>query len=122
MLEKVWPAIRALLITIVLLAQGVEALPFPDLKARHLKHRIGKQELKRWNGVLRYFGLKMTRDELAERGLAVGRFASRAERVLTTPTRPIARVTGIGQDWALFSFPNPYPGRLIVEVQSKASQ
>ena len=109
-----WAWARAGLITVVLLAQWADAMPLPELTKRDLANPIAQDEVRRWRDVLASLGVELTADELAEIGLDVGRGARKARSTLLRPWAPFRRITGTGQGWGLFAYPDPYAGRLVI--------
>jgi hypothetical protein len=109
-----WPVLRALLIALVLLVHGTKALPWPDVRERDLAYGVAQDELERWAGILGSLGIRLSAEQLAERVIAVGRASAAAQRALHGPVRPLLRITGTGQAWGLFAYPDPYAGRLVV--------
>lgn len=109
-----WAYLRAGLIALVLLAQWADAMPLPELKKRDLDNPIAQDELKRWQGVLASVGVELTTEELAEGGLEVGAAMRKGRRAVLAPWAPFRRITGTGQGWGLFAYPDPYAGRLVV--------
>ena len=116
---RTWPAVRALLISVVLVAQWVDALPLPELRARDLQHPIAQDEVTRWTTLLNDLGVSLTEEELVARALVVGEGATRFRRASMAPLRPLKRLTGTGQSWGLFAYPDPYAGRLVIEAREK---
>lgn len=112
-----WPVLRAVLIAMVLLVHGTKALPWPDVRERDLDYGVAQDELDRWSGLLGDLGLTIPPQELAARVISVGRASSAAQRLLHGPFRPLLRVTGTGQAWGLFAYPDPYAGRLVVSAR-----
>lgn len=109
-----WAYVRAALIALVLLAQWADAMPLPELKKRDLDNPIAQDELRRWQGVLAGLGVELTTEELAQWGLDVGQSMRKGRRAVLSPWAPFRRITGTGQGWGLFAYPDPYAGRLVV--------
>ncbi len=115
---RAWPSLRALILTAVLLAQIADAIPLPELHEKDLRHPVAKAELKRWTRTLNGWGLPITEAELAARGLAVGNVATRARQAVLRPWRPFRTLTGTGQSWGLFAFPESHVGRLVIRARA----
>lgn len=115
---RTWPAIRAALISIVLLGQWIDALPLPELRKKDLQYPVAQDEIQRWTGVLNSLGMTLSEEEAVEGALKVGRIAIKFRQVTMAPIRPLKRVTGTGQSWGLFAYPDPYAGRLVVDVRA----
>jgi hypothetical protein len=110
-----WPRLRALLITVVMVFAGLEALPLPALKKRHLNHRVAREEVLRWQDMLAAVGVEMSRAELVSTAIKWSRRTNKHRRALIKPFRIIERKLGMGQRWGLFTYTDPYAGRLVVE-------
>jgi hypothetical protein len=106
--------VRAGLISVVLFGQLADAIPLPTLSKRDLRHPVAQQEATRWTQRLNDWGVEITRDELIDRGLAVGNAANGFRKAVLRPWYPLRRATGTGQSWGLFAFPEPHAGRLVV--------
>ena len=119
---RAWPTVRALLISVVLLGQWVDALPLPELRARDLQHPIAQDEVTRWTTLLNDLGMSLTEEEVIARALVVGEGATRFRKASMAPLRPIKRLTGTGQSWGLFAYPDPYAGRLVIEAREKKGE
>lgn len=111
----VWPALRAALITLVLLVSWVDAMPLPELSAADLRYEVAGDELRAWQGALARVGIAVSEDELTRAGLAIGARSTAFRRGILRPFRPFFRLTGVGQAWGLFAYPDPHAGRLVVE-------
>ena len=110
-----WDVTRAMIISIVLMLQLLDAVPLPELRERHLQNPVAQSELQRWTSTLQAAGVDITREELAAIGLQVGGVAGMFRKRVLRPWSPFRRITGTGQDWSLFSIPEPAAGRLVVE-------
>jgi len=106
--------VRALLIFVVICLQWADAVPLPELKKRDLENPIAQAELDRWTGVLNDLGVDIEREELLERALVVGDATRSARRAVLRPWAPFRRITGTGQGWGLFAYPDPFAGRLTI--------
>ncbi|RME26443.1 MAG: hypothetical protein D6798_06710 [Deltaproteobacteria bacterium] len=113
--------IRAALIAGVLWVHGTLAAPWPDLDGGDLRYDLADEELQRWAATLSAVGIDTTPRRLADRLVAVGRWSRRTQRALHRPFRPLLRLTGTGQAWGLFAFPDPHPGRLTVRARPAKS-
>jgi hypothetical protein len=106
---------RAFAITLVLVLQLLDAVPLPELREHHLANPVAQQELRRWSAVLTDAGVAVTPKELAEVGLQLGSVATTFREAVLKPWYPFRRLTGTGQSWGLFAYPEPATGRLVVE-------
>ncbi len=112
---RAWPAIRAGLITVVLAAQVLDAVPLPELRPRHLQEPVARAEIARWTKLFNELGASVTEEEVTAHALAVGGVAGRFRAAFLKPWAPLRRWTGTGQSWGLFAYPYPDAGRLVVE-------
>ncbi len=108
--------VRALGIALVLLLQLLDATPLPELRESHLRNPIAWDELNRWSRVLTQAGIAMTPEEMLQFGLALGDGSRAFRKVALRPWHPFRRLTGTGQSWGLFAYPDPYAGRLTVDA------
>jgi hypothetical protein len=109
-----WPAVRAGLIGLVIFVQALDAIPLPEISRRDLRWPIAKAEVTRWTGLAQDLGMDVTEDDTEELALALGGGAGRFRKTVLGPTRPFRRITGTGQAWGLFAYPDPFAGRLII--------
>lgn len=109
-----WPAVRALLIGAVLVVQLLDAIPLPEISRKDLRWPIAKAEVKRWTQLARDLGMDVDEDDTEDLALALGGGAGRFRKTVLGPTRPFRRITGTGQAWGLFAYPDPFAGRLII--------
>ncbi|MFT4978084.1 MAG: hypothetical protein ACI8S6_003992 [Myxococcota bacterium] len=114
--QRLWPALRASLLAVVIGAEWLDALPLPTLRPGHLNQPIAQAELSRWTEALNGLGVSVTKDELTAAGLEVGAAAVDFQKASMAPLRPLKKLTQTGQSWGLFAYPDPFAGRLIVEV------
>lgn len=109
-----WPRIRGLLIGLVILLHLSLAAPWPDLGKRDLEYALAREELQRWSQRLAALGVEQSPEELRRRVLAVGAASKTVQARIHGPFRPLLRITGTGQAWGLFAYPDPFAGRLVV--------
>jgi len=110
-----WAWVRAVLITAVLVLQMLDAIPLPELRKHHLANPVAKEELVRWSSLLTDMGRPTTPAQLAEIGLDMGKMAGNFRKKVLKPWHPLRRLTGTGQSWGLFAYPEPATGRLVVD-------
>ena len=106
--------LRAAAIGLVLLAQALDATPLPELRESHLRNPVAWDEIERWSGLLTDAGLPTSPEELLQFGLGLGEGSRAFRKHLLRPWWPFRRLTGTGQSWGLFAYPDPYAGRLTV--------
>lgn len=114
MLVRFWPLVRALLVGIVLLYQVLDTIPLPDVTRRDLRRPIARAEITRWTGVAQSFGLAVAEEDTTEFALLLGGGAGRFRKTVLRPAWPFKRITGTGQAWGLFAYPDPFAGRLVI--------
>jgi len=98
-----------------LLLQLLDAVPLPELRAKHLANPVAQAELRQWSEVLRSAGVTVTPTELGEIGLQIGSAAGSFRKTALRPWHPFRQLTGTGQSWGLFAYPEPATGRLVLE-------
>jgi hypothetical protein len=106
------------LIAVVLVTQLLDAIPLPELKPQHLQNPVARRELAQWSGALSTVGVELSPQRLAELGLTVGEGATAFRHTVLRPWHPLRRLTGTGQAWGLFAYPEPATGRLVVEAHT----
>jgi len=114
-----WPRVRGALIALILICCVVEAIPVPALRERHLNRSMAREEADKWSGILENFGVHATSDELLDRALAVSKETRAARGVVLGPWRAFSRQLKLAQSWGLFAYPDPHPGRLVLEGRAK---
>ncbi len=111
---------RAALLALTVLVYGVAASPLPkSVKRSHFETPIAIEEVDRWVGILGGVGIDVTRKELSDGSYEVGRFFADVRRTLLGPFKEWFRVSGTGQGWGLFTYPDSYPHQLVIEVRKK---
>lgn len=110
--------LRALAITVVLLVHGYIALPIPStVNAKQFANPIAKEELDRWVGILGRRGVVLSRAELQTQVIERARGITTFRKKSLEPIKPFNRVTGTGQAWGLFTYPNSFPHTMFIELQ-----
>lgn len=110
--------VRAVVIALVLVVNGVAASPLPkSVKRSQFDTPIAIEELDRWVGISQTVGVPLTRAELTEHAYTIGKFFADLRGSLLGPFKGWFRVTGTGQGWGLFTYPDSYPHQLVVEVR-----
>lgn len=111
------PNVRAALLAAVIAVHGVAAAPLPSgVSANDFKNPIARDEMQRWSEILASIGVSASPEALSQRALAVGKESSELRKTLLKPFGPLMRVTGTGQGWGLFTYPNSYPHRMEIEI------
>lgn len=112
--------VRAALILLVIVVQGLAALPIPDrVRAADFETDYAKEEMAAWSALLARVGVRATAEEVGDVFFTVGRAAADARRAVVGPLGPVYRLTGTGQDWGLFTYPDNRPHRLEVAVRAR---
>jgi hypothetical protein len=110
--------VRAVLITVVIASQLVEAAPIPHEVTRdHLNSPVGKEQLGWWSAKLGSVGFETTPTDLGSRLQTVTRSLSGAHKKILAPQEWLEKWIGFGQGWALFADPDTYPTRLSIRVR-----
>ena len=112
-----WPVFRGLLIAGVLFVQVLDAIPLPEVRPGHLRTDIARQEIQRWRSVLSHIGIDVTQQQMRDFALMLGEKSGNYRRAVVKPTKPFRRVTGTGQAWGLFAYPDHVAGRLVISGQ-----
>jgi len=109
-----WPVVRSLLIGMLLIVQFLDAVPLPEISRRDLRWPIAKAEVKRWTSLAQDLGMDIDERDTEDFALVLGGGAGTFRKTVLGPTRPFRRITGTGQAWGLFAYPDPFAGRLII--------
>ncbi len=108
--------LRALAIGAVLCLQALDALPWGrGLSRQTLQSPRGQEELGRWVQTLSGIGLEATAESLGDGLLAASGAVDRLRKLPRKVAGPAYRLTGIGQGWAYFAYPNTRPHRLEID-------
>jgi len=109
---------RAALLLAVVFFNTVEALPLPrSAKRENYDKPSAQDEIARWQRGLAGLGIHRSQAQLTEAAFALAELGVRARAWLTAPARPLFELTQTGQNWALFTHPDRWPARLVIEVQ-----
>lgn len=108
-----WPAVRAALILVVVVAHGLVAIPIgPRTTAESLATEHGRREIDVW---MRLAGpLGFTREGFEDVVVTWSDRLVTADDLLTKPIKKVLHVFGQGQAWALFAGTDRDPIRLEV--------
>jgi hypothetical protein len=117
-----WVRVRAALIALGVVVHGFAAAPLPrSVKRSQMDTPMAKEELGRWVAVAARVGVEITIPELADWMTSTGAVAASARKAVMAPFGPWFRLTGTGQGWGLFTYPDTFPHRLTVEVREGRS-
>ncbi len=115
--------VRAAILLVVVGVHGFAAAPLAHRAIRaNLDLPVARDEFERLQALGDHLGLHYELDELADAAYA----ASLAERDFRTaglaPFAELFRLTGTGQAWGLFTYPDRFPARVIVEGRGKGGE
>jgi hypothetical protein len=97
---------------------GLAASPLPkSLKRSQFDNPIAEEEFDKWVGILGGVGISTTRKDLADEVFDFGSIFAGVRGVLLGPFKGWFRISGTGQSWGLFTYPDSYPHQLVVEVR-----
>jgi hypothetical protein len=115
--------IRAAVLAGVLAVHGLAAAPLPSHVSRaELNQPLATAEIERWAGILQNWGVDIEVDELKEKVFVISRRASSLRKNGLAPFRPLLRLTGTGQGWGFFNYPDAFPDRLQVEARAQGEE
>jgi hypothetical protein len=110
--------VRAALIAFALLVHGIAASPLPkSVRRAQFDTPIAQEEIGRWVHLLTSVGIVTTHAEIAEASITYGTALADLRTTLLGPFRPWFRISGTGQAWGLFTFPDTFPHQLTVEIE-----
>lgn len=111
-----WDRVRAYAILLVLLVQGILALPIPrGLKRADFDDPRSREESAAVREHLAGLGLDLSHEELADGLFALSERLRAGREAALAPVQPLLRLLGINQAWGLFTYPDTQPSRLVVE-------
>jgi hypothetical protein len=117
-----WPAVRAAGIAAVLFVHGLATLPLPhSMRRASFDEPVAQEELSAQARLLRRIGVNVTTEELVDVMFRSGTAWVSVYNAVLKPVEPAFRITGTGQSWGLFTYPDTFPHQLIVEVRSSKS-
>jgi hypothetical protein len=112
--------LRAALIALGILVHGFAALPIPRSARRSsLDLPVAHDEIVLWSKFLTSWGFPIEPKALADDSFAVASGASDFRRAVMAPFNGWFRVSGTGQGWGLFTYPDSWPNQLRVDVRRK---
>ncbi len=114
-LPAAWRHARAALLLFVVALHLFAAAPLPrSVRRSQYEGPMARDEVARWVELLAAVGVRRTPEELVEASYRSGVFWSELRRSVLRPFDGVFRVTGTGQGWGLFTYPDTYPHRLTV--------
>lgn len=118
-----WPQIRGALIALALGVHACAATPTPrPVKPEDARTATAQEEIRLWLDALEDVGIHSSADELLSLVNDVGEACTTFKKTIMAPFQPILRLTGTGQSWALFAYPDRYPNRLVVDVRDPSGR
>jgi hypothetical protein len=112
--------LRAGLILLALVVYGIAASPLPrSMKRSQFDTPMAIEEVDQWVGILGAAGIPITRAALSDDAFAVGTVFADLRSALLGPFKGWFRITGTGQGWGLFTYPDIFPHQLVIEVRPK---
>ena len=111
-----WPQARAGLLAVVIAINLFIAVPWgPRITEDSLKKPIAADEVTGWMTLLDSLGVPMSRATFERLVVQVSGAIYTVDQAIQAPVKPLMRITGTGQAWALFSTPDSRPARLEID-------
>lgn len=111
--------VRAVVIAVVLLANLLVALPLPhSVKRSSFDEPVAKEEMQKLSALAASVGVTLTPKELADLFYDTGVPLVALHTSLVAPMKPLNRVLGTGQAWGLFTYPDTFPHRFVIEART----
>lgn len=109
---------RAFILLLVIVVHGIFAAPLPRaVKLRDMQRPAGVEEIDRWLSLFASVGFTPARKDFEAWVVDSTSFWGGWHEAFKKPFRPVMRMTGTGQGWALFAAPDTHPHRLEVFVR-----
>lgn len=113
-----WPRWRAGLIGLVLFVHACAAMPIPrPIRPDEARTPTAQDEFALWLRIFGRLGVQTSQDQLLDLLNKVGGVCLNTRNAVVEPVRPLLRLTGTGQAWALFAYPERYPNHLQIEIR-----
>lgn len=110
-----WEDARAAILLVVVGVYGFAAAPLAHHASRRgLDLPLAHDEFVRLQALAAGLGWDLSISDVAESAFAVSSFEADLRRAGLAPFRGFFRVTGTGQAWGLFTYPDRFPARLLV--------
>lgn len=107
------------MIGIVLFSNLLVALPLPhSIKRSAFDEPVAKEEMLKISAALASVGLTVAPKDLVDFFISTGTPLVGLHTTLTAPVKPINRWLGTGQSWGLFTYPDTFPHRLVIEART----
>ena len=115
-----WDDARAALLLVVLAPNLFASLPLARSASRkNFDTPVARDEFTRLRELAATFGWTLSHEEMADFVFAAAHAEVAFRNALLAPARPFFRITGTGQAWGLFSYPDRFPAQLIVESRPR---
>ena len=110
--------VRAAVITFALVVHGIPALPLPrSIKRSQFDTPMASEEMARWSRLVGSVGIDRSASQLSDLFFAMGTVAVDARKMMVAPFARFYRVSGTGQGWGLFTYPDSFPHQLCVDIR-----
>lgn len=118
MAPSAWTHVRAALLLVVIVVQLLAAAPLPrSVKRSSFEEPVAREELGQISQVLSRIGITASHDQLADLFTATGTPMAALRGTVMAPFKEPLRWTGTGQSWGLFTYPDTFPHRLVVDAR-----
>ncbi len=111
-----WDDVRAALLLAVVVVHGFAAAPLArSANRKRYDLPLARDELGRIATLAGRFGIDSSADQLADAAYKVVKAQSGLRNAVLAPFANVLELTGTGQAWGLFTYPDRFPARLVVE-------
>ncbi|MSQ03157.1 MAG: hypothetical protein EXR71_14920 [Myxococcales bacterium] len=118
-----WDDVRAALLLVVVVVHGFAAAPLArSASRRRYDLPLARDELTRVATLAGRVGIDTSADQLADTAYAVVKTQSGLRSAVLAPFADVLELTGTGQAWGLFTHPDRFPARLVVEGRPAAGE
>jgi hypothetical protein len=113
--------LRGVALLAVVAVNLLTASPLPrSVKRSQYDTPVAREEIRRWQDSLARIGIRRSEESLVEASYALGSTLSRVRHALLDPFATPYRLTGTGQAWGLFTYPDTWPHQLNVWTRDGA--
>ena len=114
-----WDHIRAVLVTIHLLAITIMSLPSPGrVSERQLRDPALQEVFADWREVLAGLGVALSKEEAEQLAMAGANSFMESRDAVLKPLRPYYKYAGTVQSWQMFGYLNRTPARFKLELRT----
>ncbi len=115
MTDRTREHVRGAILAAVVLVNGFAASPLPrNVQRSQYDTPLAREEVARWRSTLASVGIVRTEAELIDASFTWGSGLAEIRRAGMTPFTDLFRLTGTGQSWGLFTYPDTFPHQLVV--------